>query len=339
MTKLVGDTPLKVFDMPCNQNIPSGMTFSKCRSFTYAGFGAVIGRCPAFTGQPDGFLYLPIIVQGPVQAMKWLQLPKVNPGNAFANSPCYLWDIDVAKYRAAIEAVPTWKSTSSLFVQEHYDRLIGNKEAAKSGQMESAVEFAMFLAQSVWETDARWNLQNTEECSSTDITTKTWCCRGYLHLTGQANYNAAQLELAKEGSLSANQNIVTNPNLVSTDQTIAWRSALYYWRKMVRICGGCQGKGVDLLKMGLFGASTCRINANECQNGGNYGEYWRCAPMYRFLVYKGILSKLAPSELADEGSCYTYHSSVCIGQHGLSSEVAHNVENGGTLSAVKCLVG
>ena len=63
--------------------------------------------------------------------------------------------------------------------------------------------------------------------------------RGYIQLTGQANYQAY-------ANFIKRQDIMTNPNLVAQNQAMAWGSALYFWQSIGK-CRGSFDAGTALL--------------------------------------------------------------------------------------------
>jgi hypothetical protein len=108
------------------------------------------------------------------------------------------------------------------------------------------------------------------------LTTKTEACgencsdvpfqgRGYIQLTGQANYQ----EFA---NYINDQSIISNPNQVALYEGLAWRSALYFWN---RNCNGIES----------IGAGTRCINSLECEASVSESSvYFQFAPSYRLQL-------------------------------------------------------
>lgn len=101
------------------------------------------------------------------------------------------------------------------------------------------------------------------------------------------NYEAASL------ALFGDTRLLVNPDLVATDENLAWDTAFWYWRTNV----GC----LAAVKNGHFGASTRAINgALECNPGGKHQDVAR----KRFEIYKNVLLQFGVNETPIECGCY-----------------------------------
>ncbi|KAJ2249936.1 hypothetical protein GGH97_001044 [Coemansia sp. RSA 475] len=165
------------------------------------------------------------------------------------------------------------------------------------GDIASAREAAMFLANILWESDG---LQAKEEYDCQDL--PDWCAqnyktpedapgktywgRGYIQLTWHYNYEAAS-----EG-LFGDDRLVESPDQVATDEDLAWGVSFWFWKENVHGDAGVQE--------GNFGSSINKINgALEC-NGGTAQDKAK----KRYEMYKAILPIFAPGELPKETGCY-----------------------------------
>lgn len=74
--------------------------------------------------------------------------------------------------------------------------------------------------------------------------------RGYIQLTWSYNYRAASFYLFNDDRL------VQNPDQVAYDDSIAWKTAYWFWKANVHSSSEIQ--------KGHFGASTKAINGGEC---------------------------------------------------------------------------
>ena len=91
--------------------------------------------------------------------------------------------------------------------------------------------------------------------------------------------------------LFGDERLYENPDLVETDDKMAWATAFWFWKKNVR-----NDKNV---KLGYFGASTKLIHgALECQ-GSNTNT-----AKSRFDKYKFVLKAFKIDEVANEKGCY-----------------------------------
>ncbi|ORY44521.1 lysozyme-like protein [Rhizoclosmatium globosum] len=87
--------------------------------------------------------------------------------------------------------------------------------------------------------------------------------RGYIQLTGKANYQAFADAIGR-------QDVVANPGLVASDETLAWASAVWFWK------GNCKGAST-------VGDALMCINSLECSSATST-MYFQFAPVYRLLI-------------------------------------------------------
>ncbi|KAJ2497745.1 hypothetical protein GGH96_004879 [Coemansia sp. RSA 1972] len=165
------------------------------------------------------------------------------------------------------------------------------------GDISSAREAAMFLANILWESDG---LQAKEEYDCKDL--PDWCAqnyktpedapgqtywgRGYIQLTWHYNYEAAS-----EG-LFGDDRLVKDPGQVATDEDLAWGVSFWFWKENVHGDAGVQE--------GNFGSSIKNINgALECNGGAAQDKAKK-----RYEMYKAILPIFAEGEQPKEAGCY-----------------------------------
>ncbi|KAJ3025426.1 UNVERIFIED_CONTAM: hypothetical protein HDU68_007139 [Siphonaria sp. JEL0065] len=99
--------------------------------------------------------------------------------------------------------------------------------------------------------------------------------RGYIQLTGRANYQLFANAVNR-------QDIMANPSLVATDETLAWASAVWFWANN---CGGAQNVGQGV---------KC-VNSLECTSASS-SIYFQFAPPYRLLFAQTLAGTLGASE-------------------------------------------
>lgn len=151
----------------------------------------------------------------------------------------------------------------------------------------------MFLAQILWESDglrakreyACMNSGCPNVYGSTQFSNQYYG-RGYIQLSWDYNYRAASADLF------GNDILLRDPDMVARDDSVAWATALWYWRTRVAV-------NPDV-KNGRFGASTRAINGFlECGNGA-YVDKARI----RFNIYRQVLQGFNINETPIEGGCY-----------------------------------
>ncbi|KAJ1802563.1 hypothetical protein LPJ75_006149 [Coemansia sp. RSA 2598] len=165
------------------------------------------------------------------------------------------------------------------------------------GEIASAREAAMFLANIIWESDG---LQAKEEyacqempdwCAENyktpeDVSGQTYWGRGYIQLSWHYNYIDAS-----EG-LYGDDRLAKDTSQVAKNEDIAWAVSFWFWKDRVRSDPGVQE--------GNFGASINKINGGlEC-NGGAAADKAK----KRYEMYKVILPIFAPGETPKESGCY-----------------------------------
>jgi hypothetical protein len=82
--------------------------------------------------------------------------------------------------------------------------------------------------------------------SGCDVPGQRYFGRGYIQLTWCYNYGPASTDLFGDGRL------VTDPDMVAREETVAWDTAFWFWKVYVHYAPGVQD--------GRFGASTRVIN-------------------------------------------------------------------------------
>ena len=144
-----------------------------------------------------------------------------------------------------------------------YDTQIsGLQSALRSDSFGSLEEFNAFLANVLWESICL--TAKTESCGSS-CSSAPFQGRGYIQLTGQSNYQAFADYLGR-------QDIMTNPDQVATDETLAWSSALFFW---YRTCQGITSVG---------DGNRC-VNSPECDASSSKSPvYFQFAPVYRLKL-------------------------------------------------------
>ncbi|KAL6905276.1 hypothetical protein ACP4OV_002877 [Aristida adscensionis] len=172
------------------------------------------------------------------------------------------------------------------------------------GEKESKRELAAFLGQTSHETTGgtrgaadqfQWGYCFKEE--NNKATSPPYYGRGPVQLTGQANYKQAGDELGVD--------LVSNPDLVSTDAVISFKTAIWFWMKPQPpkpschnvILGRWRPSGADAAagRVPGYGVITNIINGGiECgvgQNDANVdriGYYKRYCDMFK-VSYGGNL--------------------------------------------------
>lgn len=164
--------------------------------------------------------------------------------------------------------------------------------ARSYGNIASKQELAMFLANSLLETDGLIALQEYA-CSQYvynnehGVPGKNYCGRGYIHLSWPQNYREASL------ALYGSRWLLDYPEVVATDDVVAWETAFWYWSTLVRNQPG--------VLSGQFGATTKAINgALECGPGASN----TLSPKTRFRYYSNIFKVWNLPGLPNEAGCY-----------------------------------
>lgn len=174
--------------------------------------------------------------------------------------------------------------------QAKYNGFIGALDYAGISNKREA---AMFLAQLIHESGG---LQFKEELaykdaysgpyrSNLDRPGRRYYGRGYIQLTWAENYMRASRDIFGDDRL------LDNPDMVASDENIAFITAGWYWKTRV---GNISG-----VKAGRFGESTRAINgAVEC-NGQNVDKSRK-----RFRYYCTVFDEFDCSGSPNECGCY-----------------------------------
>ncbi|KAJ6649032.1 Endochitinase, partial [Pseudolycoriella hygida] len=147
--------------------------------------------------------------------------------------------------------------------QQTYDAFIkGLPKGSISSKEEAAMALSQFIHESAGLTAKREfkcisnGCPGEYETPGCDAPGQHYYGRGYIQLSWCANYRAASQDLL------GNNNLVTNPNSVATDENLAWDTAFWFWKVNVHTKDG--------VSSGHFGATTKGINGGlECGNGPN----------------------------------------------------------------------
>lgn len=169
-------------------------------------------------------------------------------------------------------------------VKSHYSRSNPTKaqfDAIRNsyrtvGGITSKRELAMFIAQVMKESDG---LRAKEEyCSRTargcphannngGAPGKKYHGRGYIQLTHAYNYKEASR------AIYGDDRLLRNPELVATNEDVAWRTAFWFWKKNVRTKKGVQE--------GHFDVTTTWVNGRFSTSRNE-----------RFEIYKKVFKAL-----------------------------------------------
>ncbi|RWS24386.1 hypothetical protein B4U80_03330 [Leptotrombidium deliense] len=107
--------------------------------------------------------------------------------------------------------------------------------------------------------------------------------RGYIHLSNEDNYRSFSFDLYGD------DRFVKDPDLVGTNQTIAWQTAFWFWTKYVH----------SFAEDGLFGTTLAMtFGSDACDEP-------RRASKFKFLfdTYKCALEKVHSNETANPENC------------------------------------
>ncbi|KAJ3411259.1 potassium channel, sub T, member 1 [Chytridiales sp. JEL 0842] len=105
------------------------------------------------------------------------------------------------------------------------------------------------------------------------------------------NYRSLQLPRFFANAIN-NQAILSNPSLVSTDETLSWASAVWYWNARCRQSSSNVGQALQC------------VNSPEC-NSGTSSTYFQFAPPYRLQLAKDVSKSFGvdPREGDSIGQC------------------------------------
>ncbi|KAJ3351585.1 hypothetical protein HDU91_006110 [Kappamyces sp. JEL0680] len=167
---------------------------------------------------------------------------------------------------------------------DYSTQLLGLQQAIKlfPSTFQTQEEFSAFLANVLWESICL--SQVSELCTGgSGCPEKVYYGRGYIQLTGEANYQAFADYINR-------QDIMSNPDLVALDQALAWGSALFFW-ETTKGCKGSTNVGQALL---------C-VNANECLSSQQHSSaYFQFAPYYRLTMTQSIASSIGASDMTSD---------------------------------------
>ena len=221
-----------------------------------------------------------------------------NPSSAPGPLPSPLPSTDITvTFDEFKQALSLNAFTNMTSIQEKYTAFV---QGVTPSGISSKRELAMFYAQMLHESGG---LQYMSELACTSQCAQPPCCttayggpnsngqyfygRGYIQLSWEANYRAASKYLFNGDE----EVLAKNPDLVATNQTLAWGTAFWFWRDNVHHAPGV----VD----GKFGAATKAINgALECSSPGNP------AAQKRFQIYSTIFKAWNIAGIPDETGCY-----------------------------------
>ena len=151
---------------------------------------------------------------------------------------------------SALSAYPAFATTGGTTVEEQ--------------------EAAAFLANVDHETGGLVYVNEIDQSGDYCDTSESYGCpagtyayygRGPLQISWNFNYEAAGQAIG--------QDLLDNPNLVSTDSAISWETALWYW--MTQTGGGSETSHSAMTDGDGFGNTIRAINDIEC-NGGDTAE-------------------------------------------------------------------
>jgi predicted chitinase len=165
------------------------------------------------------------------------------------------------------------------------------------GQITTTQEAAMALANFLHESDGlrakrEYACANGNNCPGSyrtpgcDAPGQYYFGRGYIQLSWCYNYRPASQDLFGD------DRIVRNPDLVATDEQIAWDTAFWFWKVNVQNKPG--------VSQGRFGETTKAINGGlECGAGGN-----QAAARKRYAMYGKVRAAFGLQGPGIENGCY-----------------------------------
>lgn len=219
-----------------------------------------------------------------------------NPGNATANAS----NSTSAASGTAFTEDDFKKAVTALGKADAASKAPHFLTALKDASIATKQEAAMFMAQCWHESD---QFQATEEYACKGDEAKKAACdksypltpgkgktgqhyygRGYIQLTWDYNYEEASAALFPQDP----KKLIEKPDLVATDDEIAWRTAAWFWNKNVH----------KVATDGKFGATTRAINgALECD-----GKKPDIAAK-RFKYYETIMKAIGETATLDPSGC------------------------------------
>lgn len=175
--------------------------------------------------------------------------------------------------------------------EAQYKAFINN--AGPKGGITSKTELAMFLAEILWESGGLIYKSEVackeNNCAGTystpnDVPGKYYFGRGYMQLTWEYNYSAASKDLYGDDRLR------TNPEMVATDEDVAWGVSFWFWKTVVK---------PKLNGTYNFGLATDAINGGKECRGADPTKAKK-----RYAIYVALLKVFEPSATPVESGCY-----------------------------------
>jgi hypothetical protein len=177
-----------------------------------------------------------------------------------------------------------------------------------TSRINTNTELAMFLAQMIQgsagltQTMEPYCLTHLSNCQSLyaspdGVSGQVYYGRGFIQMTGAANYSAASQ------SIFENPNVLLGaPDVVATNMTLAWQVSFWFWDKYVHT-------DPDVIS-GCFGKTTMDIDPSECK-----GTTQNPTTQSREKYYAAVLSAMGITNPPNFGGCY----STCSASIGASS--------------------
>lgn len=176
--------------------------------------------------------------------------------------------------------------------QEQYNNF--NNFAASQGRIGSVQEAAMCLSQLLHESDGlrakreyaceHTNCPDNYRTPGCDASGQYYYGRGYIQLTWCYNYRDAS------AAIFGDNRLVNDADSVARDDSIAWRTAFWFWAARVHDQPGVQ--------QGQFGASTRAINGGlECSAPGHPSA------QKRFQIYGNVRAAFGLAGAGDPSGC------------------------------------
>eukprot|EP00208_Stichococcus_sp_RCC1054_P003673 CAMPEP_0206138160 /NCGR_PEP_ID=MMETSP1473-20131121/3128_1 /ASSEMBLY_ACC=CAM_ASM_001109 /TAXON_ID=1461547 /ORGANISM="Stichococcus sp, Strain RCC1054" /LENGTH=296 /DNA_ID=CAMNT_0053531517 /DNA_START=154 /DNA_END=1044 /DNA_ORIENTATION=- len=148
-----------------------------------------------------------------------------------------------------------------------------------SAVISSKRELAMWMAQIIHESVG---LSTISEIGGSSASYAPYYGRGYIQLTGKSNYQSASTAIYGDSRL------VSNPDLVTSNDNIAFDVSTYYWKTRVHNLSGVQS--------GQFGRTTVGINGGEC-------TAYPARACNRCTYYRKVLVAFNINEVANCAGC------------------------------------
>lgn len=98
---------------------------------------------------------------------------------------------------------------------------------AQGGSIKSRNELSAFVAHAVVASKGLTRVRDSNTNIFDELTTRSYCSRGYLGLEGITQYKDASLDLFND------QRLLEAPELILQDETINWKTSLWNWKRVV----------------------------------------------------------------------------------------------------------